>query len=147
MFPDDLSGPAIETLEDAAQTEHEDGVGLRVADDAGPAYAFSRRVREIDIVDAFPDEVSGFGIDTDRFFTLLIGLRERAANNVDAVIEHNRGGSRSKLGLVPKEVFTFGRPFFRKSGFERVAVVVGTPPVGPVIGVSRGTAEDSAAAE
>ena len=89
VFPEHFSGLAIKALEYASETKNEHCIAGWIGNYARPADTFCRCVRQINVVDAFPNQLTGFCVQANRLFAFFFCLRERSAHKIHAIIHHH----------------------------------------------------------
>jgi len=86
MFPNHLARFSVEALQQTADAELVNAVGLRVTDGARPPDPFGRHIAEEHVVDILPNQLARFGVETDRLFAFARRLGERAADRIHPTI-------------------------------------------------------------
>jgi hypothetical protein len=120
----------------ARNAEDVDVAGLAVHGGGGPADAVGGHVRVVDVEARLPDPGAGVGVQADDALLHRVLVADRRVN-VEPVAEDHRAGARA-VGRLPGQVLTRRRPAGRQVLFARTAVLVGPPPVRPVVFRSRG---------
>ncbi len=90
MFPERFAGVAVQALKLATKSENKDVACAWVANHAGPTNALGGCIRQINVVNALPNERASLGIDANCLFAFFSGLRLISANHEYFAIHDNR---------------------------------------------------------